>query len=67
MSRKNPKSRNSKVARTKNGRIKLLSNYAVCNSKKCTFIKEQEGKGLLISLRVRTLLSKIPLLGPLLF
>ena len=67
MSRKNPKSRNSKVARTKNGRIKLLSNYAVCNSKKYTFIKEQEGKGLLISLGVRTLLSKIPLLGPLLF
>ena len=57
--RKNPKSKNSKVLRTENGRIKLLSNYAVCNIKKSTFIKGQEAKGLLISIGIRTPLIKI--------
>ena len=32
--RKNAKSKNSEVVRTKNGRIMLLSKCAVCNSKK---------------------------------
>ena len=32
--RKNTESKNPKVARTKNGRIMLLSKCAVCNSKK---------------------------------
>ena len=61
---------NSKVARTKNGIIILLSfyqNVKVCDSKKFKFIKEKEASGLLSSLRIKTLLNKIPLLGPLLF
>ena len=33
-SRKNAESKNPKVARTKNGRIMLLSKCAVCDSKK---------------------------------
>ena len=64
--RKNTESRNPKVAKTKNGRIMLLSKCTVCDSKKSRFIKEEEAKGLLISLEIKTLLNKIPLLGPLL-
>ena len=65
--RKNTESKNPKVTRTKNGRIMLLSECAVCDSKKLKFIKEQETSGLLSSLGTKTLLSKIPLVGPLLF
>ena len=39
----------------------------MCDSKKSKFIKEQEANGLLDSLRIKTLLTKIPLVGPLLF
>ena len=45
----------------------FLSKYAVCNSKKSQFIKEQETSELLSSLRIKKLLSKIPLVGLLLF
>ena len=44
-----------------------LSKCAVCDCKKLTFIKEQEVSGLLSSLGIKALLSKIPLVGPLLF
>ena len=37
------------------------------DSKKSKFIKEQETIGLLSSLVIKTPLSKIPLVGPLLF
>ena len=57
--RKNTKSKNPKVARTKNVRIMLLSKCAVCDSKKSKFIKEQEASGLLISLGIKTPLNKI--------
>ena len=63
--RKNTKCKNPKVARTKNGRIMLLSKCAVCDSKK--YIKQQEASGLLSSLGIKTLLSKIHLVGPLSF
>ena len=65
--RKNTESKNPKVARTKNGRIMLLSKCAVCDSKKPKFIKEQEASRLLSSLGIETPLSAIPLVGPLLF
>ena len=65
--RKNTESKNPKVVRTKNGRIMLLSKCSVCNSKKSKFLKEQEPRGLLSSLGIRTALSQIPLLDPLLF
>ena len=39
----------------------------VCESKKLKFIKEQETTGLLSSLGIKAPLSKIPLVGPLLF
>ena len=65
--RKNTESKNSKVARTKSGRIMLLSKCAVCDSKRSKFIKEQVASGLLSSLGIKTPISKIPLVGPLLF
>ena len=64
--RKNTESKTLKFARTKNGRIMLLSKCAVCDSKKSKFIKQQEASRLLSSLEIKTPLSKIPLLGPLL-
>ena len=63
--RKNTDSKNPKVARTKNGRLMVLSKCAVCDSKKSKFIKEQEAGGLLSSLGIKTASSKIPLVGPL--
>ena len=38
--RKNTESKNSKVARTENGRIILLSKCVNCDSKKSKFIKQ---------------------------
>ena len=45
--RKDTENINPKVSKTSNGRTMLLSNCAVCNSKKSRFIKSQEAKGLL--------------------
>ena len=45
----------------------LLSSCAICNSKKSKFIKNQEAKGLLSNLGIRTPLSTVPLLGDILF
>ena len=45
----------------------LLSKCEVCGSKKLRFIKEQDTSGLLSNLRIKTPLSKIPILGHILF
>ena len=45
----------------------MLSKCAVCGSKKSKFIKEQQAKGLLGNLGIRTPLNKILLLGDILF
>ena len=45
----------------------VLSKCVVCGSKKSRFIKNQEAKGLLSNLGVKTLLSKVPILGDILF
>ena len=45
----------------------LLSKCAVCDSKKPRFMKEVGASGLLCSLEIKTFLSKIPLVGSLLF
>ena len=45
----------------------VLSKCAICGSKKSRFIKNQEAKGLLSSLGLRTPLSKAPILGDILF
>ena len=65
--RKDTKNINIRVSNTSNGRTMILSKCAICESKKSRFIKNQEGKGLLSNLGIRTLLSKVPLLGDILF
>ena len=57
--KKSTKNRNPKISGTSNGKTMILSNYAICGSKKSKFIKKQEGNGLLSSLRITTALSKI--------
>ena len=64
---KNTESIDSKISATSNGRTMILSKCAICGSKKSTFIKKQEIKGLLSNLGIITPLSKIPILGDVLF
>ena len=45
----------------------VLSKCAMCGSKKSRFTKNQEAKGLLSNLGVRTPLSKVLILGDILF
>ena len=65
--RRNTKSINPKVSKTTNGKAIILSTCAICGCKKSKFIKEQEAKGLLSNLGLRTPLNKIPVLGYILF
>ena len=65
--RKNTESINPKVLKTTNGKTMILSKCATCGSKKSKFITEQQAKGLLRNLGIRTPLNKIPLLGDILF
>ena len=44
----------------------MQSTCSTCRLKKSRFVKEQEAKGLLINLGIKTPLSKIPLLNILL-
>ena len=55
------------VSSTSNGKIMILSKCAICGSRKSRFIKKQDAKGILSSLGIKTPLSKIPLLGDVLF
>ena len=64
---KNTENINSRVSKTSNGKTMLLSKCAICGSKKSRFIKNQEAKGLLSNLGIRTPLSKVPILGDILF
>ena len=52
---------------TKNGRLMLSSKCVICGSKRSRFMKEQEAKGLLSNLCLKTPSSNIPLLGDVLF
>ena len=61
--RKDTKNLNSKIFKTKNGRLIMQSKCADCEIKKSRFVKEQEAKGLLSNLGIKTPLSKIPLLN----
>ena len=58
---------NSKVSKTSNNRLMVLSKCAICASKKSRFIKKQEVKGLLSNLVIKRPLSKVPILGDILF
>ena len=65
--KKYTKNINPQVSSTSNGKMMILSKCAICGSKKSKSIKKQEAKGILISLGIKTPLSKIPLLGDVLF
>ena len=52
-----------KMARTKNNRLIMPGKYPVCGIKKSRLVKEQEAKGLLSNLGIKTQLSKTPLLN----
>ena len=58
---------NPRASNTSNGMTMLLSKFAKCGSKKSRFIKNQEARGLLSNLGIRTPLCKVPLLGAILF
>ena len=57
--RKNTENLNSKIFKTKNGRLIMQSKCADCGIKKSRFVKEQETKGLFSSSVLKTRLSKI--------
>ena len=65
--KRNTKSISPKALKTTNGRLMILSTCAIYDSKKSKFIKEQQAKGLLSNLGLRTSLNKIPVLGDILF
>ena len=51
------------MVKTKNNRLLMQSKCSVCKTKKSRFVKEQDAKGLLSNLGIKTPLSKIPLLN----
>ena len=60
--RKNTENINSKVSKTSNSRTMVLSKCGICGSKKSSFVKNREVKGLLRNLGVKAPLSKVPVL-----
>ena len=52
---------NSKASKTNDGKTMILSKCTICGSKRSRFIENQEAKGLLSNLCLRTPLSKVPL------
>ena len=65
--KKDTESIDPKISGTSNGKAMILSKCAICGSKKSRFIKNQEAKGLLSNLGIRTPLSKVPISGDILF
>ena len=65
--RKDTKNINPKISSSSNGKSMILSKCVICDNKKSRFIKNQEAKRLLSNLGLRTLLSKVPILGDILF
>ena len=65
--KKYTKNINPQVSSTSNGKLMILSKCAICDNKKSKFIKKQEASGLLSKLGIKTPLSKIPIVGDVLF
>ena len=61
--RKDTENIDPKIVITKNNILVMQSKCSICGIKKSIFIKEQEEKGLLSNLGIKTPLSKIPLLN----
>ena len=51
-----------KIVRTKNNRLLMQTECSDSRNKKSRFVKEQEAKGLLSNLGIKTHFSKVPLL-----
>ena len=65
--RKDTENINPRVPKTSNNRTIILLKCVKCGNKKSRFIKNQEAKGVLINLGIRTPLSKVPILGDIFF
>ena len=65
--KKSTAKKNSSDRRTKENRLMLISNCAVCGEKKSRFVKNQEASRLLSKLGIRTPLSNILLISNNLF
>ena len=65
--RKDTENIDPKMARTKNNRLIMQTKCPICGIKKSRFVKEQEAKGLLSTLGIKTPMSKIQLLNVLFF
>ena len=61
--KKDTENLNSKIFKTKNNRLIMQSKCSDCKNKKSRFMKEQEAKGLLSNLGIKTPLSETPLLN----
>ena len=61
--RTNTENIDPKIFRTKNNKLVIQSQCSDCKNKKSQFVKEQEAKGLLSNLGIRTPFTKIPLLN----
>ena len=65
--KKNTESINPRVSKTINGKTMMLFKCAICGSKESKFLKQQQAKGLLSNLGIKTPLNKFPLLEDILF
>ena len=65
--RKDTENINARIFKKSNHRTMVLSKCAICGSKKSSFVKNQDAKGLLSNLGVRKPLSKVPILIDILF
>ena len=65
--KKDSENLDSKIFRTENNRLIMQLKSSNCENKKSRFIKEQEAKGLLSNLGIKTPLNKTPKLGNILF
>ena len=66
-SKKDTKNINPRYSKTSNNRTMILSKCVNYGSEKSRFIKNQGAKGLLSNLGNKTSLSKVPILGDILF
>ena len=65
--RKDTENIDPKVSNTSNDIRTILSKCSICRIKNSRFVKNQEAKGLLRNLGVKTPLNKVPLVGDILF
>ena len=63
MCKTNTENIDPKIFKTKNNRLIMQSKCNACKNKRSQFVKEQDAKGLLSNLGIKTPFSKIPLLN----